>query len=217
MARVIFSAMLSGASGKIGDVVASTWKGIAYFRRRVIPSNPQSNGQMAQRYCLKTALTLWQSIKSWAKTPWDYSVTGYALSGYNKFMDECMTLLAPQMTEGADEEWPTWDQPAITVASPFNKKYAELDTVALGTPGADALPVTWVQRAGADETNMVLPLYRLDDEAAWTAGTATAETEQAYPFAGLEGSEGYELALVPYETVTNEYGLSSHLLGTTTA
>ena len=100
MARLTFSALLAAASGKVGDVVFSRWKGIAYARRRVIPSNPQSGPQCKQRYVLKVSLLLWQSIKSWAKAPWTLSVSGYALSGYNKAMDDIMTALIPQFTAG---------------------------------------------------------------------------------------------------------------------
>jgi hypothetical protein len=46
MAKVNGPLMSMSASGKIGDaIVFAAWKGVAYVRQFVIPSNPQSAGQ----------------------------------------------------------------------------------------------------------------------------------------------------------------------------
>lgn len=213
MARVTFSAMLSGASGKIGDVVASRWKGIAYFRRRVIPANPQSGDQCKQRYILKVALTLWQSVKAWAKAPWTTAVSGYALSGYNKFMDDCMGALKDQFTSGAQGEDPTLTTPAVTVLTPYYAKYAELIDVQAGTGGANSFTITWTARAGAAANNMVNGYYRLDDAFAWTAVAPVLESAATLEFTGLTDTESYEFALVPHDTDAEYFGLSSHQIG----
>lgn len=214
MARVTFSAMLSGASGAIGDVVASRWKGIAYFRRRVIPANPKSGDQCKQRYILKVALTLWQSVKAWAKPPWTVSVSGYALSGYNKFMDDCMEALKAQFTSGAQGEDPTLTTPAVTVLTPYYAKYAELLAVQDGSGGANSFTITWTARAGAAANNMVNPYYRLDDAFAWTAVTPVLESAATVTIDGLTDTEEYEFALVPHDTTDEYFGLSSHQMGT---
>ncbi|MBA7619478.1 hypothetical protein ES703_26817 [subsurface metagenome] len=213
MARVTFSAMLSGASGKIGDVVASRWKGIAYFRRRVIPANPQSGDQCKQRHILKCALLLWQSVKVWTKPVWDYSVSGYALSGYNKFMDECMGALKAQFTSGAQGAPPTHTTPAVTVLTPFNVKYPQLLAVQDGSGGANTFTITWTARAGVGANNMVNPYFRLDDAFAWTAQTPVLESAATVEFDSLEDTESYEFALVPEDTTDEYFGLSSHQIG----
>jgi len=217
MARVVFSALISAASGKIGDIVMSKWKGIPYVRRRVIPANPQSGDQCLQRFCLKTALTLWQSVKSWAKAPWTVSVSGYALSGYNSFMDIVMTKLKPMLTAGGVGEDPTWTSPAVTALSPYNANYAELIDVQAGTPGDTTMTITWTARAGADADNKVLPCNRLDDDTFWDSDTAVLESAATVTITGLVNDSQHEFGLVPYDEVTGAHGLSSHQLATPSA
>jgi len=217
MARIQFSALLSAASGKIGDVVMSRWKGIAYARRRVIPSNPQSGDQCKQRHILKTALLLWQSVKAWAKAPWTLSATGYALSGYNRFMDDCMTLFVDQFTAGGVGEDPTWSAPAVTVLTPYNSAYAALIDPDGGTPATTAMAFTWTPRAGAAGANMVNGYSRLDDASAWVAQTPVAESTGTITFTGLTNDLQYEFALVPHNTTSGLMGQSSHALNTPAA
>jgi len=217
MARVIFSPLISAASGKIGDIVASKWKGIPYFRRRVIPSNPQSGDQCLQRHVLKVALLLWQSVKSWSKAPWDLAVTGYALSGYNRFMDRCMAALEPQMVAGGVGEDPAWSAPAVTVLTAFNKAYAQLIDPDAGTPATTEVAFTWTARAGAAANNMVAGYYRLDDATAWSAITPVAESTATITFGSLTNDKQYEFALVPNDTTSGLFGQSTNQLNTPTA
>lgn len=217
MARVTFSALLSGASGKVGDVVLSRWKGIPYVRRRVIPANPQSGDQCLQRHVLKTGLLLWQSVKAWAKPPWVFAATGYAVSGYNRFMDFCMDTLKPQFTAGGQGEDPTWSTPAVTVLTPFTEKYDALIDVQAATPGDASLTITWTARAGVAAKNMVNPYYRLDDATAWVADTPVLESAATVTISGLTNDLQYEVALVPEDTEAELYGLSAHQLATPSA
>lgn len=217
MARVTFSALLSAASGKIGDVVASRWKGIPYFRRRVVPSNPQSGKQCKQRYVLKSALTLWQSVKSWANAPWILAASGYAESGYNLFMDGCMTALKPQFTEGGTGEDPTLSTPAITVLSPYNSAYAALINPAAAAAGDAHQDLTWTARAGVGAANKVRGFYRLDDDWLWSEETEVLESAAAIIITPLTNDLQYEIALVPYNSTTGAYGQSSHFLCTPSA
>lgn len=217
MARIIFSALLSAASGKIGDVVLSKWKGIAYARRRVIPANPQTGKQCLQRHVLKVALLLWQSIKAVANDAWDLSASGYALSGYNMFMDDCMTALIPQFTAGGIGEDPTWTTPAITAGFPYLASYPELLDVDAGTPGAGDCDFTWTARAGAAANNMVNGYYRLDDATAWAAITPVLESSETITFdTGLD-NEQYEFMLVGNDTTAEVFSESTHRLATPTA
>ncbi|GAH73898.1 unnamed protein product, partial [marine sediment metagenome] len=203
MARVTFSALISGASGKIGDVVASRWKGVPYFRRRVIPGNPQSKDQCKQRHLLKISLLLWQSIKAWAKAPRDLGVTGYALSGYNKFMDECIEALKTQFVATAQGTDPTWTTYAVTPGTPYNKKYAELIDVQAGSGASPAFAIDWTAREAAAANNMVNPYYREEDATAWIPLTPVLESAATATFADCEDAQNYEFMLVPHDTETD--------------
>lgn len=214
MAKVVFSALLSSASGKIGDVVMSRWKGIHYARRRVIPANPQSGDQCKQRHILKVALLLWQSVKAWAKDPWTLAVTGYAWSGYNRFMDLCMAELLDQFTSGGVGEDPTWSTPDVTVLTPYNAAYAELIDVQAGVGGASKITITWTARDGVAADNKVSPCVRLDDATAWIVQADVLESAATVDITGLTDALDYECALVPHHAVTELYGLSSHQIAT---
>lgn len=214
MARIVFSALVSGLLGKTGDIVFSKWKGIYYARRRVIPANPKSGDQCLQRYTLKVALQLWQSVKAWSKGPWDLWATGYALSGYNRFMDVCMGLLKTQFTAGGIGVDPTWSDPAVTCLTPFNKAYAALIDVQAATPATTKLTITWTARAGAASKNKVKPYYRLEDATAWETQAAVEETAATIDITGLVNDSQYEAALVPWDDDADVYGESAHQLAT---
>ena len=214
MAKVVFSALLSSASGKIGDVVMSRWKGIHYVRRRVIPANPQTGDQCLQRYVLKSALLMWQGVKSWAKDPWTLAVTGYAWSGYNRFMDLCMHALEPQFTAGGVGVDPTWSTPAVTVMTPYNAAYAELIDVQAGVGGANKITITWTARGGVAADNKVIPCVRLDEGTTWTVASPVLESAATVDITGLSDASEYECALVPHDDVLDVYGLSNAQMAT---
>ncbi|MBA7530920.1 hypothetical protein ES705_23131 [subsurface metagenome] len=212
MARIQFSALLSAASGKIGDVVMSRWKGVAYARRRVIPANPQSGDQCKQRHLLKVSLLLWQSIKAWAKAPCDLGVSGYALSGYNKFMDDCIGALKDQFVAGAQGVDPTWTTFDVTPMTPYNAKHPELLDMDAGTGGETNVTFTWTGRVGAAANDMVNGYYRKEDDTAWIAVTPVLETAETLVFADLTNAQNYEFAMVPHDTDAEMMGLSSHAM-----
>jgi len=214
LASIIFSALLSAASGCVGDVVFSKWKGIPYIRQRVIPANPRSGDQTKQRYMLSTALTLWQSIKAHTKAAWDLAMTGYALSGYNQFMDECIAKLIPQFTAGGVAEDPTWTDPAVTVGLPYNKLYAELIDVDVGTPAANEVVFTWTAREGSVAEDQVHGWYRLDNAGAWTKIGNVLDSHETITFNGLTDALQYEFMLAGYRYDLELYSLSSHRLAT---
>ncbi len=217
MARVTFSALLSAASGKIGDVVFSRWKGTAYVRTRVVPSNPRTGAQCLQRHVLSVALLLWQSIKALGKAPWDLNVSAEAISGYNKFMDLCIGTLIPQYVAGGQGAEPTWDTPAITVGFPHNPAYVDLISPDDGTPETGAVAFTWTARAGAASKNVVHAWYRLDDATAWTYHSEVAESTETLTVDGLVNDSQYEFMLAGQEDVLDVYCQSHHALATPAA
>lgn len=217
MARVGFSALLSSASGAVGDVVFSRWKGTPYVRTRVIPSNPRSGDQCKQRHVLSVALLLWQSIKAAAKAPWDHSVSAYAISGYNKFMEGCIAALKPQFTAGAQGVDPTWTDPAVTVGYPYNPSYAAILDVDEGAPVTTQVTFTWTARAGCVGGNHVRVYYRLDNATAWTLFGAEDEAAETYAITGLTDDLQYEFMLVGLDIATTAWSESVHRLQTPTA
>jgi len=78
------------ASGTLGDVITfSNWKGLAYVRSRVIPANPQTDGQTSCRSTMCAAVSSWQAedcLDATSKTSWDYYASGTGMSGFNRFV-----------------------------------------------------------------------------------------------------------------------------------
>ncbi|MBA7698667.1 hypothetical protein ES703_107347 [subsurface metagenome] len=184
MARVTYSPLIVEMSGKCADAVFSRWKGIDYVRSRVTPANPRSDLQTAQRDALKHTLTMWQSIKSWAKAPWDFHATGYALSGYNRYMDANI-LLVKARTAG--------------VLTPYNAKYIKISAMAVVAGGAGEFTCTWTNVAGVPGTDFVTTHYRKTqtdaEEYAWTWDADTDPSLETRTITGLDTGEEYEVAL----------------------
>jgi len=83
------SPIMSDIRNKLGDsVVFSIWKGRNYFRSYVIPANPRTNAQKANRAVLSELVKRWQAIINTAgkKAAWNAEALPYLISGFNLFM-----------------------------------------------------------------------------------------------------------------------------------
>lgn len=83
--KVTYSPIIAGLSGKAADVVAARWKGVPYVRSHVIPANPRTAAQIAQRN--KNTYKVWfaQQWNAKWKEAWTEFVAGRALSEMNGF------------------------------------------------------------------------------------------------------------------------------------
>jgi len=88
------------ASGTLGDVITySNWKGLAYVRSRVIPSNPQTASQTSCRSTMCAAVSMWQSgscVNATSKASWDYYASGTGMSGFNRYVKKFIELNTQQ-------------------------------------------------------------------------------------------------------------------------
>ncbi len=79
--------ILGKTSGKVSNVVASTWKGINYIRERVIPANPNSIAQQRVRGVMRQLVLIGRGVKSTIiDTYWEKFVKGTPQSGWSKFI-----------------------------------------------------------------------------------------------------------------------------------
>lgn len=90
MAKVKSPLLSLDASGKIADsLVFMKWKGINDVRQYVIPSNPRTADQQAQRGRLASAVALWHSIpfSDDDLAAWNLLASNYgSMSGFNVFV-----------------------------------------------------------------------------------------------------------------------------------
>lgn len=85
MARVTYTPVVAGVSGKAADAVFSSWKGRGYIRKLVTPSNPKSAAQTVVRESMARIPPLWRSLEAEIKTLQNSYAAAYRMSGYNWF------------------------------------------------------------------------------------------------------------------------------------
>lgn len=85
---IIKRGILGGFSGKVGNVIGGSWKGIAYMRAQPLSvANPNTAGQQAQRGAFRGAIVVArQLLGTLISTFWNPIAT--AMSGYNRFISE---------------------------------------------------------------------------------------------------------------------------------
>lgn len=83
---VINRGILGGFSGKLGNVIGGSWKGIAIMKSQPLSvANPKSAGQVAQRTKFSKTVELASSLLGTVITPvWNSFAS--MMSGYNLFM-----------------------------------------------------------------------------------------------------------------------------------
>lgn len=87
MAKVTAPLLSFGASGTVAKTqVYSKWKGRAYVRRHVIPSNPNTVAQQGTRSVFSVGNKIWKLMGSIAIAPWDLFAKGQVLTGRNAFI-----------------------------------------------------------------------------------------------------------------------------------
>ena len=85
---IIRRGILGGFSGKVANVVGSSWKGIAVMRALPLSvTNPRTVGQVDQRSAFSLVSKFASSIlTAWVKPLWDRSAQ--SMSGYNAFIQQ---------------------------------------------------------------------------------------------------------------------------------
>ena len=124
MAIVSGPLMSLGARGKIaGALVFSAWKGLKTARQYVVPANPRSAAQLAQRSLFTAAVSFWRGFLTNAvqRTGWDKAagLSGSPQSGFNLYQSANLTLAAtdPDGSMAISAADATADTVAITVAN----------------------------------------------------------------------------------------------------
>lgn len=91
MARTTGPLFSLDASGSVGGAITfSKWKGRNYVRRRVVPSNPKSGGQVGRRAMVKFLATLWASVSDADKAEWQTLADQLVASRFNGYISENM-------------------------------------------------------------------------------------------------------------------------------
>lgn len=97
MSRVTAPLLSFGASGQVAKTqVYSTWKGLPYVRRYVIPANPQSASQTLTRSTFANLNTMWKFAAAGVITAFNAYVAGKALTARNALIQANLSNLRSQ-------------------------------------------------------------------------------------------------------------------------
>lgn len=95
MPKVTAPLLSFGASGQIGNAqVYSSWKGIPYARRYVVPANPKTVKQTANRAVWQMLNQAFLYAPAAIKQAFDAYAVGKPITGRNKFFSDNQKLLA---------------------------------------------------------------------------------------------------------------------------
>lgn len=86
---IINQGILGGFSGKIGNVVGGSWKGINYMRILTKPANPKSDKQVNQRTKFSAALSFLQPITPFLRV--GYKLFTAKQTAFNAGMSQILT------------------------------------------------------------------------------------------------------------------------------
>lgn len=124
MAKLTAPLMSFGASGKLGgSLVYGSWKGIPTARQFIIPANPRTAGQIAQRNIMALIVALWRApaLKAVVRAAWDRLASSKtaAVSGFNVFTSNLVKLFAslPTASVVVDAVWAEPDQAVLTLVN----------------------------------------------------------------------------------------------------
>jgi hypothetical protein len=82
------------ARGQIGKtMVASSWRGVKYFRQYVVPANPNTLAQQTVRGAFALLREMWKLAPALMQAPWDAFAQGRPFTGMNKFVGENVRVL----------------------------------------------------------------------------------------------------------------------------
>lgn len=131
MAKVTGPLMSLSASGKLAStIVFSIWKGTAYVRQLVIPTNPQSSGQQAARAALGAAGRFNSFVAP--ASPAQVELNSLAPSGQSGVSFFAKQQISRYVTSDADYNNATY----ATEKGYFDSAAATLGIVAVTIPGA---------------------------------------------------------------------------------
>lgn len=141
MAKTTAPALSFGASGQIAKtLVYGSWKGRAYARRHVVPSNPQSSEQTLTRNCFSFLQSVYKFAPSLVTDPWEAYARGQVMTARNAFtkfnlpqLRDAGTLDDIVLSGGAYGGPP----PASAVATPGD------DSVSIAVTAPSVLPQGW--------------------------------------------------------------------------
>jgi len=208
MAKLL-NGIMGKASGKIGNVVTGSWKGINYARSYVKPANPNTTAQQNVRESFSTIVFIARAIiLSHIREYWDTLVKGKSTSGFAKFVGVNQKLISG-----------TTDYQNIKLAT---GSLEGLNTLVVEvTQSAGGARITWdevVATSGALTDSVLIRVYDAERNFVYSQDASYTRDDElgVATIAGVEAGETYYV----YVDVYNSDGdwattVGSRILATT--
>lgn len=133
----IYQGILGGVSGKVANVIGSSWKGIPVLKGRPLSvANPRTAGQVAQRSKMSNAVAFAGNILSPVIKPlWDRFAVKQ--SGYNAFIQSNIALFGSAMPSPEED----------LIISKGKMTLTPIDSIDASS-ASDTVTINWVDDSG---------------------------------------------------------------------
>lgn len=84
--RVAYNPVFTGMSGRLGGLVFYRWKGRPCARRHIVPPNPRTEKQQANRAAFAELAGTWNRLPGEVKESWREYARRKRMTGYNAFI-----------------------------------------------------------------------------------------------------------------------------------
>lgn len=136
MAKTTAPLLSFGGSGQIGKTqVYSSWRGVKYARRYVIPANPRSDEQTSTRGVFSFLNGVWKQLNAAAQAPWFLFAKGRPLTDRNAWIKANLAALRGTLID------PVVDLDGMVISPGANAGLAAAG-IAHASGGAGALAIT---------------------------------------------------------------------------
>lgn len=206
---VIKQGILGGFSGKVANVVGSSWKGIAVLKSLPLSvANPKTAGQVAQRGAMTSIVAASRLLLAALIQPY-WNPFAQKQSGYNKFVSE---NIATFTTAGF-----------VTFGSFFSMRGSLLGVVTSGgsaSAGSSTITLNWTDNSGTSDAlatdDMVVTVYN-ETQDYWTSQVAgdtrdaesnditdanMAQNDELHVYVGMSRPDISKVADSFYEAIT---------------
>lgn len=205
--KVIPGYLIGSMSGKAGNAVAARCRGVQYIRQHVIPTNPNTEDQQAQRARFSLIVGWYHALSAALSLYLTYLALGLPQSGFNLFQARNVRDLYNEV------------DPRLT---PLSTNVQEINTWVVATESVGGLQATWDAGDAVPTSTLEIYCCKFDGtdytgeifQPDYTPPLVSAETvlfgnlepgEQYQCFALVKSATGqYSVAVADDETVQTE-------------
>jgi len=199
MAIVKGPLMSLDARGQVGkSVVFIGWKGIKTLRQHVVPANPNTDPQKAQRGIMRFLVALWKTLPAASKIAWNYwsAFESRAMSGFNAFTSSGVVQAKVALTKGmvTDATLTPGDE-QVTIAVGFDR---------INSPGTPATSADLALMFGTDERTLAgsISLVFNDGTSKWDGVATPLTNDVEYAFRVIDNDQNQYVSGLFYATPT---------------